>query len=69
MSDLIRHMPPLRSSQAHIKVSSRDLGEIGASSAMTGVAAAGGYPLAFIGGLILSAVALGAVASARRSQG
>ncbi|WP_427791654.1 RhtX/FptX family siderophore transporter [Brevundimonas diminuta] len=49
--------------------SSRDLGEIGASSAMTGVAAAGGYPLAFIGGLILSAVALGAVASARRSQG
>ncbi|WAC61342.1 RhtX/FptX family siderophore transporter [Brevundimonas sp. SL130] len=49
--------------------SSRDLGEIGASSVMTGVAAAGGYRLAFIGGLILSAVALGAVVTARRLDG
>ena len=47
--------------------SSRDLGEIGASSVMTGVAAAGGYTLAFIIGLLLGGSALGAVASARRT--
>nr|WP_314431527.1 MFS transporter [uncultured Brevundimonas sp.] len=47
--------------------SSRDLGEIGASSVMTGVAAVGGYTLAFIIGLLLGGSALGAVASARRT--